>query len=353
MTTKSLAKKLSTLWENAAHGKTNLKSFVKITEDNVTPKLSEKAKLSPNEDYFQVRLNQVYLEYQREWFAKYDPMVLITTEFLYGGSLISVPFLVGPNLFENQKIQIPTGSLIYDTRVAGIHPYKGGRLNIKVILYKIQRENTVRKVLDLIENTAGVIDFSTALSSYLKLADVLIDGIEGLLGLGKAESILAFSKEFDPEGGDLLRENYYALLGKNEKELKVEDLWVIDNRLCYASGKPYTASDFVLFSIKKSNERTDIEQLSFYKLWEQALQDALVPDEGHWKLAKANLVSLYQAMILSHDLTTRHASKLREDFIESITKRRKEAVELSLLGQSTNENVEDYLKLLELETKDY
>ncbi len=351
MSKNSLSKKLLLLWDKAVHGRANPQSFISIKDDNVTPKFSDQESFSPNEHYFQVRLNQVYLEFQREWFAKYDPVVLITTEFLYGGNLISIPFLVGPNIFENQKIQVPTGSMIFDTRVAGLHPYKGDRINIRVILYKIQRENAVRKILDLIENTAGVIDFSTAVSAYLKLADVLVDSIESLLGMGKAESILAFSKEFDPSGGDYLKESYYALLAKNDKDLNQDDLQVIDNRLCLASGDPYALSDFVLFSIRKSSDRNDVEQLPFYKLWEQALSNAMVPDDGHWKLAKSNLVSLYQAMILSHDLTARHATELKEKYVEDIKNRHKEVVELSLLGKSEQRNIQEFIDLLDLDIK--
>lgn len=334
----SISDRMNKLWENARRGHSALQSALIIPKENIVPPLVYSSALQAHKHYFQIRINQLFLKYDREWFATFDPTVMVATDFLYGSSRVSVPSMVGPRIFESKGVSVPTGSIISDTRVAGLYPYRGGRISLKFVLYKTQRDNKLRQLLNLLENTAGAIDYGTALSQYLRIADAIVSGIEGLLGIGQTVPVLAYSKEFDPTAGDELAESYILLIDRPERELNTREFWVINNKLYTGSSPssvvPYEATDFVLVSLRKTTERDDIQSLPFYPMWEQAVKEATLPYEGHWKLAKASLASLYQAMVLSPDLTEDHVTTLRGHFIELLQQRRQEAVELSSLSTS-------------------
>ena len=79
-----------------------------------------------DQHYFQVRINEMYLKYSRNWFSRYDPMVFVVSEFTYDKKAEAVPFVVGQQMMEKFEKNTPTGMIFSDTRVAGVHPYRGG-----------------------------------------------------------------------------------------------------------------------------------------------------------------------------------------------------------------------------------
>jgi len=345
--TKSLVDRLQTIWDNIRRGTNEPYSWFILPPHRIDPFVSQEVRFQENKHYFQLRVNQIFLKYDREWFVRYDPSIMVISEFLYDKEYVAVPFLIGPSLFESKGMQISAGSILADTRVAGLHPFRGGRLILRLVLYKTQRDNSVRQLLELLENTAGAIDYSTALSQYLKIAGAVVSGVEGLIGLGKTIPVMALSKEFDLTAGDDFKESYVIVINRPEQDVDLEKMWVVNNKLYVGERRdnlvPYSESDFVLLSLRRATERDDIDQLPFYPLWEQALKDATIPEDAHWKLAKASLASLYQAMVLSPDLTETQVTSLRDRFIEVIQKRRREAIELASLGPT--QNVEDTAKL--------
>jgi len=78
--------------------------------------------------YFEVTVNRIFLKYDRELWKTYAPMALVVTEFQYDAKDLIVPFIVGPTLLEQNKIELPDrGFVFHDTRVAGMHPLQGWR----------------------------------------------------------------------------------------------------------------------------------------------------------------------------------------------------------------------------------
>ena len=49
----------------------------------------------------------------------------------------------------------------------------------------------------------------------------------------------------------------------------------------------------------------------FDSLWVRVQQEAMQPDDSSWDRAKADMLSLFQTMYLSPDLTKQHALKLK------------------------------------------
>jgi hypothetical protein len=332
----TLLERCKALFQAAREGETRLPSRVTIPRSNIDEPERLGPPLKPDEHYFQVRINEMFLSHQRQWFAEYDPLVFVGSEFIYDKTENAVPVMAGPSLLERfgKKNEVPGGMVFEDTRVAGLHPYRGGRLALTVILYRVQRVNYARELLKVIDSTVGALDFSTSVSAYMRVAGAVLDGVEALLGLGSADPIVGYRREIDADGGDVMEGAYYALIdGPN---VRPEQLWVRGRRLFHGSSAenatPFRSADYILYSLTSSPTRGDVRTLAFYPTWQRALEEAGLPTEQGWSSAKANLLSLYQSMVLSPDLTTTHVGELIAQYQADLKKTHDRAVDLSNLG---------------------
>lgn len=269
-----------------------------------------------DQHYFVIRINQIFIKYERQLWKEYAPMVLAVSEFDYDEDTMVVPFVVGPSLLEKDKIALPSGFLFSDTKVAGIHPYKGGGLKLTVILYQVKRDDLAKKLLKVVEKMASLLDFSQALATYLKVANVLVDTVMDLIeGDNTNEPIIGLRKEFDPF--DDFAPGYFALIDSRETNVDVGSLWVKGNRLyrgdSMADSEAFTDADFVLYSIRQSTSRDDFTKLAFYSQWKVAMAESWTKDAEKWTSAQANWTTLCQMMALSADLITPQAENLADE----------------------------------------
>jgi len=350
----SLSERWRGLWDDIRRGETRLPTRVSIPRDHVAWTTEDPGEaFRPNEHYFMVRVNELYLADSREWFAKYDPMVLVVSEFTYDKSEQAVPFVVGPTLLEGKGQKAPEGMIFSDTRVAGLHPYRGGRLTLSVVLSRVQRENYAKKLLEIVESVAGVLDFATALGTYVKVGGVVLDGVQALFGIEEgAAPIIGYRKEFDPDAGDLLAPSFFALVDAPEDGVDQNALWVRENKLfegaSLEASSPFRGADYVLYSIVQSAARTDERTLPFYPLVERVQQSATSTDESDWKRAKGDMASLWQTLILSPDLTRPQARELAERYRAELEDLLGQAKEMTPLGGPTRSGPdEDVLALRE------
>lgn len=335
----SFASEARALWDRLQKSPTVLPSRVKIPDQRVLPRGASSELFAPDSSYFQVRINEMFLSNQRQWFTKVDPMVFVLTEFTYDKAEQSVPFVVGPQLLESKgnPSRTPAGMLFTNTRVAGIHPYRGGRLTVALVLCQIERENYAKRILGIVEKAAGALDFSTVLSSYVKLGGVILDGLDALLGLESTKPLIGMRDEIDPDAGDLFGPCHWLLIDLPKNEFREDQLWVKDGHLQYGESEEKLAdfhkADYVLFSIVKSENRGDIRTLAFYPLFEAALKEAGSPETESWQRAKANLSALYQMLIVSPDVTLEQADALNDLFVADLKRVRSKAVQNATLGE--------------------
>ncbi len=307
-----------------------------IPRDHVEGPAPAGPAFAKDQHYFQVRFNQVFLSDRRRWWSEYVPMAMAVTEFIYDKSVQTVPFIVGPSLVQKYGQKVPAGMLFQDTRVAGIHPYRGGRLTTTVMLFRIQQEDYGRKLLDIAENTAAIVDFSTALTMYVKLAGVLLDSVEGLFGMDATQPVAGLRREFDPDAGDVLEPGFFALIDPHDTAISPEQLWVRDHQLLagdsMASATPFRAGDFILYSLVQSTVRSDDSTLPFYPQFERAKEEARHADANAWLRARADDASLWQSVINSPDLTEPHADERAQAYRARIQKIHDYAVAHNMLG---------------------
>jgi len=328
---KTLSERCSEMWNEFLKKEQQLPSRVTIPSDHIRGAKYSPVILESNVHYFTVRINEIFLFYKRKLWKELDPMVFVVSEFIYNKKKETVPFIVGPAMLENlKKTDISTTRMIFcDTKVAGFHPYKGGDLTLSVMLCQVARNNDAKKWLRIIESAANALDYATALGSYLKVAGVVIDGLEELAGIKGITPLIGLRKEFDPDAGDDLKQSYFALINAPESGLDDKELWVVDNKLLkgkdFESAKPYREADYVLYSIRSTTRRSDVDRLPFSGVWERVQQEAMKPDDNSWERAKADLISLYQTMYLSPDLTTGQANDLKAQYIKEMTKLHEDA----------------------------
>lgn len=306
------------IWGRVRQSETQVPVRGPIHFDRVRPGPGPSGVFQPNQHYFQVRINEVFLAHERKWLREYDPMVVVLSEFAYGRQNEALPFVVGPSMLRKSGLtELPSGMVFADTRVAGLHPYRGGRLNLSVILCRVVRQDYARQLLGTIESAACALDFSASLGLYLKIGKVVIEGIDSLLSTDDNQALVGLRREFDPDAGQRFTEGFHVLMHAPEGEVRLDDLWVIGGKLHIGqdekSAVPFRGADYVLYSIVGTAARTDLSTLPFYELWERVQSEAAVPTDEAWKSAKANMVSLYQSMIKSPDLTPAQAKKLVQE----------------------------------------
>ena len=128
-------------------------------------------------------------------------MVLSITELSYAGAEVVLPFVIGPNLLGNKASMAPQGMLYRNTMVAGIHPFRGGRIASTVVLCQVQTKAWGSEILKIVETVSHTVPFSTELSTVTKFAGPLMEGVKYLFGIGETSPLVkpvAFDRKVQP-----------------------------------------------------------------------------------------------------------------------------------------------------------
>lgn len=323
----TIFERLQAVWDSAKAGKAKKRAHFAISRDYIDKQLGPP--FEPKKYYLQVRINEMFLAHEREWFAKYDPMVFAVGSYIYGKKLEASPYVIGPAMLEEFGQQVPLGMIFENTPVSGLHPYQGGPLTLTIILSKVERENNADKLLQVVEGISGAIAPSAAFSTYLEIAGTVMDGVEAILGLDETKPVVGYRTTINPDVGDMLEPAYFALIDEEEMQLERDWFWVRDSRLYYgkeqATAQPYRDNDFVLYSIAQGDSRHDEMTLPFYPLWETARDLAARPESHFWKEAKAQFSTLLRSLLDSPDLTKPDSDRLTDEYYQEIQQIRKKA----------------------------
>jgi hypothetical protein len=334
----SLGERFTRLWNRVQARPRELPTMARIANERVlrtdsaappSDVAASDSSFVADRDYFQVRINELFLLNQREWFSDWDPMVVTSTDFLYKDHIETLPYLVGPSMIANYASDAPTGMVFTNTTVAGPHPYRGGALKLTIILGRLKREDYLRRSLEWLDKAIKTFDFATAIAPYLKVAELVIESVDGLLGSSTENALIGLRTEIDPDAGDRFEPGYYALISK--PGIRPDFLWVRDQQLYYGEPssmiQPFRDADYVLYSIARISERGDIIKLPFYADYEKMISLAMQSTtDVQWNVAKASMATLSQTLQLSPDLTHAHAAVLRDRYTAEMIREYKKAV---------------------------
>jgi hypothetical protein len=326
--------------------------FVPIRADHTDSVDSTGGSITANEHYFEVRINELYLTNKREWFITYDPMAIALVEYRYAGQPIALPFVVGPSMIEKVGNKLPQGMVFADTKVAGPQPYRGDGLAVSFILYRLKRDDMLRRLLRVVESASRTLDFTGATSVYAKVADTVLDGIEEITGTdGAANPVLGRRQDFRP-----VECGYYALIDGAAPPPPQDRLWVRRRQLLLGDrldiAEAFRSADYLLFSVS-SVKREDISGLPFYATYIQVMDEAQRANrQDVWESAKVKMSSLYSLLHASPDLTRGQAEELTKQWTSEMVALRNRAIALSKLGPGevadTPEAAEDRVRALEI-----
>jgi hypothetical protein len=155
---------------NLAATPTVLPYFFRIPDGNIANQAVLSGPFKARQDYFSVRVNEMYLTESRKWFREIEPTVISLTEYSYNQQFISNPFVVGSNLLKSKMKGDGAGFVFKDTRVAGLHPYAGYRFIINLALYAVTTKNNLTGALKFIEKVSVSMNCWAATTSSPSLA---------------------------------------------------------------------------------------------------------------------------------------------------------------------------------------
>ena len=314
-----------------------LPTVSEIAHDRCLPSGVAGREIVKDNGYFTVWLNELFLAEGRNWWATYDPVAIVITEFGYGTGRVSVPIVVGPNLISAKNPGVPHGIVLRDTCVAGPYPFRGGNVAITVILYKVKHQDYARGLLRFVESLSSAIGTPADIGMLAKVGGTVLDGLESLLNLGDTVPVAGHRIEIDTSTVSGFVSSYTALIA--ERDVDMSQLRVEERRLLLQQSDGETArfekADYVLYSVLGRERRGDESTLPFYHSFLQARNAAMVNNPDNWKRAKAMLLAIYEQMVLSPDLTLRQADALFDSYREDLLaiRKRAQAVHAMPLGQ--------------------
>src|SRR5258705_567227 len=211
----------SDFWQKISRSETMLPTRIAIKPENTDKADFLKNQFVRKQQYFAVRVNEMFLTNERKWFKTFYPMVFIVSEFIYNGEKVSVPFVVGPSLLEGKMKEVQDGMVFQDTTVAGLHPYSGGTFVISIVLAQAVKNDYLKKLLNLVESATGTYtsSFATVVNQYVKVGKVVLDSIESLFDTKDIEPQVGHRREFFTDVGVDFRPGYFVLINKPENEL--------------------------------------------------------------------------------------------------------------------------------------
>lgn len=279
--------------------------------------------------YLEVRLLQLHLQNQRDYWQGYRPVGSFAVELLYNGERQSVPFVVGPDLL-SQVPHVNTGDNIEYTniRVAGPYPYSGDDVGLFAGLYRLESRNWAKGALSLLETVGRVFD-PTLLSTFISISGPLVDGVQKFLGMQEVEARLANLRQLSQPPDDLPENRVVpatVLHPAYEVWLRVPDqqfgdqqrqrFWVKEGRLWEGDGRqqltPYRDADFLLLRTVALTRRSDYERFSFHKQWWPKVVASIW--NGHPDEAENSFHLLASSLAESQDIIYPHRHALLKNY---------------------------------------
>jgi len=313
----------------------------RIPDAQVFPREEVDQEIVADRSYFTVVVNELFLTVGRELWATFDPMVLATVEYLYDGKLLSIPTIVGPGLIKlPEGHEAPHGLVINDIQIAGPHPYRGGKVGVTILLYKIKHTDFAQSFLKLAENVSRAAGVPANVDAFGKVGTALIDGLDNLLKIKGNEPVAGHMFTIDGSSRRGFRTGYAALIA--DPDVKMSSLRVTDGKLEQQNGaefSPYRAADYVLYSVTGRPTRGEFDSLPFRKLLDQSIQAALGNEEESWKRAKAGLLSLYGLIATSPDLVQEEAESLFDQYTKRVLTARDRAKGLQVLSVDDDKRI--------------
>jgi hypothetical protein len=301
---------------------------------NVLPTDEANSEIAPNQAYFTVSVNELYLTTGRQLWATYDPMIVATIEYVYDKKVSAVPVVIGPSMIKGDPgHDVPRGLIVNDIPETGPHPYRGGKIKIAIILYKVKHTDYAHEFLKFTESISKATSVVGDTDTLQKVGSALVNGVNQLLSMRGNEPLAGHVFTIDGNSLSGFRSGYSVLISDPQTDLT--KLRVNCGRLEIQNGDgfvPYRSADYALYNVSGRFRRGEIDTLPFRGLLDQSIEAALANDDESWKRSKAYLLSLYGQMATSPDLIPEEAERLMDEFTQKVVTARERAKRLGALS---------------------
>jgi hypothetical protein len=319
------------LWNSLLREKTFTTAAFRISPDRVlrTDTSRETTGFVPRATYFELRLSQMFLQYQREYWRDFIPMASMMTEFIFNGSRTTIPILIGPERLASAQ-QVARGDMVdyFNTRIAGPYPYQGDDISLFAGLFRVEVNNWAKRTLSLFETVAEAFD-PTRLSSYISIARPLLTGLEGFLGMKEVEMRLGRQKAYmqqvsgaapaDTAASDVLQPAFEVHIRAEASQFSPSErrkFWVYENRLFYGDNenniRPYSGADFMLLRFVPLATRNDFVTFDFHRVHWKKTEEFLA--QGDEESARQEFRMLAVALARSEDIVDAQRRLLAQQY---------------------------------------
>ncbi len=299
---------------------------------------NEGNEIVPETHYFGVTLNQMNLRAGQEWWVTYDPLVYISVEFRYGAERVTVPKLIGPSVLRGQLPMADTklahGFVIKNLRVVGPHPFRGDDITLTVVLYKVKRTDYAKHFLRFAETISGSIGLPAQVDMVIKVGGVVVDALEALFEVSETKAVLGHQIGFNASSLRGLQAQMVGIFDGQNSATGSTSIRVVEDELI----APNSVGNFVLYSLWKSDRRSNEGAASFSDLAAKIRECALSANEEAWTRGKAMLLTLYQQLLSSPDLVRDEAKQLFSNYREEMLALRTQAQDVSLMSVEGRDN---------------
>jgi hypothetical protein len=271
------------------------------------------------EFYFQIFISEIILSKKREWFNIITPAVSTGTSFRYGPEKKDVPNIVGPTSLNKYGMQtIPVGFIIANIPLVGPHPYRGDNIEFAINLCALEKGDYITKTLNLIEGVNSIFPIATMLSQYLKVADVVFDGIKDIIGPAKDRTGKYTSYNLPENSG------YYLITNVDTQKQQVDknNLVVENNELFYRDGskqvhfyEKFAECDYVLYCIQIKEKRTDMDRFFFNEQTSTLIDQAIKIGNDWQEDVMPFIEELGKVILKSPDLTDKQSKEIWTKFV--------------------------------------
>ncbi len=248
--------------------------------------------------YCRLWLEEMCLSKDVEWFTQRYPVVHSAIRFNHGNQPILVPSLVKPGMLNQLAPDNLNKVIIRHCALTPLFAFNGGLIELQAGLFSMEASDPINKFIQTMDRFSELLPVPEV-STVLKIAQPIYQGIEDLIGVGKSELELGYQDTFCPAGGggdNDLKPGYFAVILAQEEEVHSNNLCVVDGQLRLESSptqnfnrnsKLLEGYSYMLFRIEKQTEQDWESLTNINELFEKA-QELVI--EGKYKEVKDTLI---------------------------------------------------------------
>lgn len=263
--------------------------------------------IKAGEAYCRIWLADIHLERDVEWFKRRYPVVHAAVRFHHGNEVVTIPYIAEPGHLRSLGTG-DVGTVIQSNYpITPLFPFNQGLVELQAGLFSMVSDDPVAKFIKIMGRFSELLPVPE-LSSVVKLAQPIYQGIEELLDIGDRQLELVYQQAFTDAsggGGNLLRAGYFAVILAEEHQFNSDTLCVVSDRLQVGSPgptkmflrdrQPLTGYSYMLFRIEKKTQQ-DWESLTKIKELVYLAQDAVYAQK--YEEVKATLIPAIRTSIL-------------------------------------------------------